>query len=71
MRVWYWNGEDPQEELERRVLAICLYYRVDRRAVEENLFLDSGRDTEIIVATQTRTGAMIATPVEIASPPHW
>ena len=22
MRVWYWNGEDPQEELERRVLAI-------------------------------------------------
>ena len=35
MRVWYWNGEDPQEELERRVLAICLHYGVDRRAVEE------------------------------------
>jgi AAA domain len=66
MRVWYWNGEDPQEELERRVLAICRHYDVDRRAVEENLFLDSGRDTEIIVATQTRTGAVIATPVEAA-----
>jgi hypothetical protein len=31
MRIWYWNGEDPQEELERRVLAICLHYGVDRR----------------------------------------
>ena len=66
MRIWYWNGEDPQEELERRVLAICLHYGVDRRAVEKNLFLDSGRDTEIIVATQTKTGAVIATPVEAA-----
>jgi AAA domain len=66
MRVWYWNGEDPQEELERRVLAICLHYDVDRREVEKNLFLDSGRDTEIIVATQTKTGAVIATPVETA-----
>ena len=66
MQVWYWNGEDPLEELERRVLAICLHYGVDRRAVEKNLFLDSGRDTEIIVATQTKTGAVIATPVEAA-----
>jgi hypothetical protein len=66
MRVWYWNGEDPQEELERRVLAICLHYGIDRGAIEENLFLDSGRDTEIIVATQTKTGAVIATPVEAA-----
>jgi hypothetical protein len=66
MRIWYWNGEDPREELERRVLAICLHYGVDRREVEKNLFLDSGRDTEIIVATQTKTGAVIATPVETA-----
>ena len=66
MRIWYWNGEDPQEELERRVLAICLHYGVDQSVVENNLFLDSGRDTEIIVATQTKTGAVIATPVEAA-----
>ena len=66
MRVWYWNGEDPQEELERRVLAICLHYGIDRAEIEKNLFLDSGRDTEIIVATQTKTGANITTPVEHA-----
>jgi hypothetical protein len=66
MRVWYWNGEDPEEELERRVLAICLHYAIDRVELEKNLFLDSGRDTEIIIATQTRTGAVIAVPVEDA-----
>jgi hypothetical protein len=66
MRVWYWNGEDPQEELERRVLAICLHYGIGRVELEKSLFLDSGRDTEIIIATQTRTGAVIAIPVEDA-----
>jgi AAA domain len=67
MRAWYWNGEDPQEELERRVLAICLLYGIDRVELEKNLFLDSGRDTEIIIATQTRTaGTVIAIPVEDA-----
>ena len=34
--------------------------------LEKSLFLDSGRDTEIIIATQTRTGAIIAIPVEDA-----
>jgi AAA domain len=66
MRVWYWNGEDPLEEIERRVLAICLHFNIDRALVENNLFLDSGRDTEIIVATQTKSGTFIATPVEDA-----
>src|SRR4029077_21034750 len=26
VRVWLWNGEDPYDELERRVGATCLYY---------------------------------------------
>ena len=64
MRVWYWNGEDPQEEIERRVLSICLHFNLDHREVERNLFIDSGRDTEIIVATQIKTATVIATPVE-------
>jgi AAA domain len=66
MRVWYWNGEDPIEELERRVLAICLHYSIDPALVEKNLFLDSGRDCEIILATQTKSGTMLAAPVEDA-----
>jgi hypothetical protein len=68
MRVWYFNGEDPLSEVERRVLAICLHFSIDHQALEKNLFLDSGRDTEIIIATQTGAGAgaVIATPVEAA-----
>jgi uncharacterized protein YjiS (DUF1127 family) len=66
LRVWYWNGEDPLEEIERRVMAICLRYDIDRTEIEGNLFLDSGRDVQIIVATQSKTGTVIATPVEHA-----
>ena len=67
LRVWYWNGEDPLEEIERRVMATCLHYEIGRSEIDRgNLFLDSGRDMEIIIATQTRTGTAIATPVEHA-----
>lgn len=66
MKVWYWNGEDPREEIERRILAICPHYAVDPKDVEGNLFIDSGRDTEIIVAVQTQKGIIVSTPVEAA-----
>jgi len=26
LKCWIWNGEDPEEELARRIKAICLYY---------------------------------------------
>jgi len=63
LRVWYWNGEDPEEEIERRVMAACLHFGVDPSEIEGRLFLDSGRDTELVIATQTKTGALIASPV--------
>jgi hypothetical protein len=66
LRVWYWNGEDPQDELDRRVVAICRHYRVDQGELEGYLFLDNGRETKIIVAAQTKNGITVATPVEEA-----
>jgi hypothetical protein len=66
LRVWYWNGEDPREEVERRVAAICKFYSetdpdfqddpplLNGAALErlkENLFLDTGRATPIKIAT--------------------
>ena len=42
-RVWYWNGEDPREEIDRRVLAICEHHKIDQQSLVGNLFLDSGR----------------------------
>ena len=63
LRVWVLNLEDPLEELERRVLAICLRYKIDQALVCANLFLNSGRNTEVVIATTTRDGTVIATPV--------
>ena len=62
-RVWIINLEDPLEELERRVIAICLHYGINPAALDGRLFLNSGRDTEVVIATTMRTGTVIAEPV--------
>lgn len=49
LRVWYWNGEDPQEETKRRVMAACKHYGITREALGDRLFTDSGRDTPLIL----------------------
>ncbi len=43
-RVAYFNGEDPMEEVERRAIAICLFYEVPPEEVEGWLFIGSGRE---------------------------
>ena len=63
LRVWYWNGEDPIEEIERRVAAICIHYGIDGRDLEGFLFLDSGRTSSIVIASRTKDGAKVAEPV--------
>lgn len=62
-RVWLWNGEDPIDELQRRVAAVMLHYGLSRDDIGDRLFLDSGRDLEIVLAHETRDGATIAQPV--------
>lgn len=59
LRVWVWNGEDPIEELERRLAAIMLHYGVTHGDLCHNLFLDSGRARDLIIATGLRDGAVI------------
>ncbi len=75
LRVWVWNGEDPEEEIVRRLKGICLYYgRAAAEAEEEpaherfdftfedldgRLFLNSGRDMPIKIATLDRYGHSI------------
>ena len=63
LRIWVWNGEDPLDELERRVAAICLHYRITPEEIGNRLFLDSGREKEIIVAQAERSGFKIAVPI--------
>lgn len=63
LRVWVINLEDPQEEIERRVLAILVHYRIDPAEVEGRLFIDSGRRLKVMVAEQTKDGTLVAVPV--------
>jgi hypothetical protein len=62
-RVWLWNGEDPRDELDRRIVAAMLHYDLKPADVEGYLFTDTGREMPVIIATQTRQGAIIAKPV--------
>jgi 5S rRNA maturation endonuclease (ribonuclease M5) len=48
--VWYWNGEDPGEETERRIAAICARYDINGKDLEGRLFTDTGRLTPIKLA---------------------
>jgi hypothetical protein len=58
LRVWYWNGEDPHEEIERRIAAICLHHNINMQELEASrqLFFDSGHDTPIKFAMPAGTG---------------
>jgi hypothetical protein len=62
-RVWYWNGEDPKEETERRIAALCSHFGIVEDEIKGWFFYDSGRDQEIAIAATTKTGAVIAAPV--------
>ena len=66
LRVWMWNGEDPMEELQRRIVACMRLYGLTAEDVGGRLFVDSGRRMPIILATQTKSGATINEPVEQA-----
>jgi len=63
VNVWIWNGEDPMEELQRRIIAACIHYEIDPTEIAGRLFVDTGRETKIIIAEQLKAGAVVARPV--------
>lgn len=63
-RVWLWNGEDPRDELDRRNAAACLHYGISAADIGDRLFIDTGRETEIVVArADARNGITVAVPI--------
>ena len=53
LRVWYWNGEDPLEELQRRFAAAQKHFKLDDDDMGEgHLFINSGRLDPIIIAEE-------------------
>ena len=63
-RVWYWNLEDPMDELDRRIGAVRLHFDISEQDLEDRLFVNSGRETELKLAEmQPRGGIVIFEPV--------
>ncbi len=50
MRVLYWNGEDPAQEIERRLEAICHHYGITEEQIGGRFVYLSGRDVPIKIA---------------------
>ena len=61
--VLIFNGEDPLEELDLRLHAAINYYGIKPEQINGRLFVNSGRDSELIVAGQTRDGIIIYEPL--------
>ena len=60
--VWIYNLEDPRTELMRRVKAAVWGHDFGFSAIQDKLFLDSGRDRPLVIAQATRDGTVIAWP---------
>lgn len=43
LRVWY-IGEDPRDEIERRIMAACVHYGITQEEIGDRLFFDSVLD---------------------------
>lgn len=63
LRVWYWNGEDDQEENARRIAAIAKRYDLTEEDLGGRLFVDSGRDQQILIASANGQGLQINRPL--------
>lgn len=55
-KCWYWNGEDPQEEMDRQIHAALIEYDIQPDDIGGRLFIDSGRETQIRLAYSEKNG---------------
>jgi hypothetical protein len=63
LRVWQINLEDPEDELRRRFAAAAIHYAISPEDIGDGLFVDSGRNADIVIATEGRDGIEIAVPI--------
>lgn len=64
LKVVYFNAEDPYDEIQRRVLAICQHYDINQSELVGQLFIASGRDQELILS-KGDDGAIIEATFEL------
>lgn len=54
LRVWYWNGEDPNDESARRIQAAAIQHQLKPADIGDRLFVDSGREMSLKLAFMTQ-----------------
>lgn len=57
--VWGHNGEDPYEELLRRLMAVCKHYGVTRENLGGRLRITSGRDMPMMMARELEGASLV------------
>jgi hypothetical protein len=53
LKVWYWNLEDPREEIDRRIAAIMLHYKI--HPGEITLSMPGWKDPSLRNSGETRS----------------
>jgi len=61
LNVWYWNLEDPSDEIDRRIAAILLHYEIAPGSSEGRLFVNC--EEPLVIATRFRDETVVAAPV--------
>lgn len=61
--VWFFNLEDPMDEMERRIAAACQRYGINRNRLGDRLFVDSGREQPLRIAECVNGKTRIIAPV--------
>jgi AAA domain len=59
LKVWYINLEDPAVETERRFVAAAMHHGIKPDVLNDNLFMDSGRDQEFVVLKNSQKGTAV------------
>jgi AAA domain len=63
-KVFYWNGDEPIAELQRRVAAICQHFKLRQAELDGWLFVTTALDFPIIVGTAEAQGSTPRSPDE-------
>jgi 5S rRNA maturation endonuclease (ribonuclease M5) len=50
LKVLYFNGEDPIEEIQRRCVATCEHFGVPQEELVDHLYIASGRDYDLLLS---------------------
>jgi AAA domain len=61
LNVWYWNLEDPRDEIDRRIAAILLHYKIPPGSSPGRLFVNT--EEPLVIAAMARDEAVVAAPV--------